>query len=267
MRNVTTHDFKGTRDGENLTEKEIHQIFPSNNISKEPILITRLRNGEALKITARPIKSTARHHASFSPVSICTFRFIEDPNEAPKADGILNKERAFLKNEYHEPIAIEFSLEIENGGAMKEHEAVRYVVSKAFDNLINKLDKVIQHEESYVVCKTIENGFEFTFENEDDTLGNLLQSMMFNRHIREGQLYQNVKISYVGYTCPHPLDPTMVFRIMFEDKDLKKDESFAWSVLSDNCSWIRSTLTGMLQKWLQFIESNSKPKTKKKAAA
>lgn len=265
MRNVTTHDFKGTRDGVELTEKEIHKIFPANKVSEEPILITRLRPGEMLHFTARPVKSTARHHASFAPVSICCFRFIQDPAEAAKVEGILNKERAYIKNEYQEPTAIEFSLEIENGGAMKDHEALRYVVNKAFDNLIQKLDKTIQHEDSYVVCKAIENGFEFTFENEDDTLGNLLQSMMFNRHIREGQTYQNVKLSYVGYSCPHPLDPTMVLRIMFEDKTLVRDETFAWSLLMDNCSWIRGTLTGMANEWLQFIETNSKPEPKKGA--
>lgn len=266
MLNVTTHDFKGTREGEPLTEKELKRIFPKNKISDNPILITRLRPGEALKFTAHPIQSTARHHASFSPVSICSFKFIEDPVEAAKVEGILNKERAYLKNEYQEPTAIEFSVEIENGEAMKQHEALRYLINKALDNLIHKLDKTIEHDEKYVVCKAIENGFEFTFENEDDTLGNLLQSLMFNRHVRDGQMFQNVKISYVGYTCPHPLDPTMVLRVMFEDKTLKRDETFAWSLLMDNCSWIRSTLSNISTKWLEFIEqfTISEPKNKTK---
>lgn len=264
MRNVTTHDFRGTREGKELTEKELHQIFPSNKVSGQPILITRLRPGEALRVTARPIKSTARHHASFSPVSVCSLRFIEDPAEAAKAEGILDKERAYLKNKYQEPTAIEFSLEVENGGSMKDHEALRYVVSKAFESLLGKLDKTIQHEDSYVVCKPIEKGFEFTFENEDDTLGNLFQSLMYNRYIRERETYQNVKVSYVGYTCPHPLDPTMVLRVMVEEKNM--DEAFAWGLLVDNCSRIRSLLAGMLNEWLQFIESNSKPEPKKQPA-
>lgn len=264
IRNVTTHDFKGTYEARELTEKEIHTIFPSNKISEKPILITRLRQGETLRLKAYPIKSTARHHASFSPVSVCCFRFIQDPLEASKVDSILDKERAYIKNEYQEPTAIEFTVEIENGQAMKEHGAVKYIMSKAFENLINKLDKVIEHDESYATCKSIQNGFEFTFENEDDTLGNLLQSLMFNRHVREGQIYQNVKIGYVGYTCPHPLDPTMVLRVMFEDKEIQMDEAFAWSLLMDNCSWIRSTLTGMMNQWLVFVDENSKPEPKKK---
>lgn len=258
MLNVTTHNFRGTREGKDLSEKELRQIFPANSVTGAPILITRLRHGEAIHFTARPIKSTARHHASFSPVSVCCMRFIQDPTQASKVEGILEKERAYIKNEYQEPTAIEFSIEIENGGAMKQHQAVRYVMGKAFENLIDKLDKTVQHEDTHVVCKVIENGFEFVFENEDDTLGNLLQSLMYNRHIRGGEMYQNVNISYVGYTCPHPLDPTMILRIMFEDKK-QRDESFAWSLLTDNCSRIRSILTGMSNEWHQFIEANSKP--------
>jgi DNA-directed RNA polymerase subunit L len=191
---------------------------------------------------------------------MCSFLFIQDPVEAEKADGILNKERAYIKNEYNEPIAIEFSFEIENGGAMKEIEAARYIFVKALDSIIGKLDKAIQHEEEYVVCKEIENGFEFTFENEDDTLGNLLQSLMFNRHVREGQMFQDTKISYVGYICPHPLDPTMLLRVMFEDKTIKRDVSFAWSLLMDNCSWIRTTMTGVSNEWLRFIQMNQETK-------
>lgn len=269
--NVTTHDFAGTRDGKPLSEKEIGTIFPVNSVSKEPILITRLRPGEEIDLTARPVVSTARHHASFSPVSICTFRFIQNQVEADKAEGILDKERAYIRNNYNEPTAIEFSFEIENGNAMEEIDMARYIVSKALDVIMQKLDRAIQHEEDYVTCKEIENGFEFTFENEDDTLGNLLQSLMFNRHVREGQLYQDTKISYVGYVCPHPLDPTMILRVMFEDKTVSRDISFAWGLLMDNCSWIRSIVMGMSNEWLQFININSqaekaKDKTKKAKA-
>lgn len=266
--NVTTHNFKGTRDGKPMSEREIHKMFPSNKVSGDPILITRLRAGEALSLTARPVKATAKHHASFSPISMCSLRFLPDPEAAEKADGILDKERAYLMNKYNEPVAIEFAFEMENSNAMKEIEAARYLVYKGLDSLMKRLDDAIQHEEDKLICKEIENGFEYTFENEDDTLGNLLQSLMFNRHVRDGQSFQDVKISYVGYMCPHPLDPTMVLRVMFEDKTLKRDTSFAWALLMDNCSWIRSTLTGISNEWEQFILSNSvaeKAKTPKGA--
>ncbi len=255
--NVTTHDFTGVYDGNPLTEKQLKKMFPANKVTGDPVLITRLRSGEALNLTARPIKSTARHHASFSPVSMCAFQFIQDPVESAKADGILNKERAFIRNEYNEPTAIEFSFEIENGNAMKDTDAARYLVTKAIDVLVQKLDKALLHDEEYVTCKEISNGFEFTFENEDDTLGNLLQSLMFNRHVREGNPYQDVKISYVGYVCPHPLDPTMVLKIMFEDDTVKHDTSYAWSLLMDNCSWIRGILMGITNEWLRFIQMNT----------
>lgn len=268
--NVTTHDFKGTRDSQPLSEKELRKIFPVNEVSGDPILITRLRPKEALQVTARPVRATAKHHASFSPISMCSMRFLPDPVEAKKAEGILQKERAYLRNEYNEPTAIEFSFEIENGRAMKDIDAARYLVQKALDNLIQKLDRVIQHEPEYVVCKPIEHGFEFTFEDEDDTLGNLLQSPMFQRHVRDHQPYQDTKISYVGYVCPHPLDPSMILRVMLDDRNAVRETSFAWSLLTDNVASIRNTLTELSQKWQQFIQTNSvspKQKTPRKKAA
>lgn len=255
--NITTHDFKGTRDGKDLTEKELRRIFPVHSISGDPILITRLRPKETLQLTAKPIRATAKHHASFSPISMCSLRFLPDPAEAEKVEGVLEKERAYLRNEYNEPTAIEFSFEIENGRAMEDEDAARYMMNKALDTLLQRVDRVIHHEDEHVTCKEIENGFEFIFENEDDTLGNLLQSLMFQRHVREGKPYRDVKVSYVGYVCPHPLDPTMILRVMLAEKTIH-DISFAWSLLVDNATAIHIKLTDMSRQWNEFLQPRKK---------
>jgi len=51
--NVTTQNIQGTKNGVPLTEKELQRIFPVNSVTKKPVLITRLRQGEELSFTAK----------------------------------------------------------------------------------------------------------------------------------------------------------------------------------------------------------------------
>ena len=53
---VTTHHITATRNSENISENELKDIFPANKISKDYILITRLRIGEHLHFKAKIVK-------------------------------------------------------------------------------------------------------------------------------------------------------------------------------------------------------------------
>jgi DNA-directed RNA polymerase subunit L len=50
-------------------------------------------------------------------------------------------------------------------------------------------------------------GFDFVFQREDHTLGNLLQTWM------EQNLMDTEQITFVGYKVPHPLRDEMVLRV------------------------------------------------------
>jgi DNA-directed RNA polymerase subunit L len=54
-------------------------------------------------------------------------------------------------------------------------------------------------------------GFDFTFQNEDHTLGNMFQTWM------EKNLIDSSEITYVGYKVPHPLKDEMLIRIAVAD--------------------------------------------------
>lgn len=219
--NVTSHDFSASKLGVELSKKTIQRLFPVDSITKDPVLITRLRAGERLKVVkGRAIKSSASHHAGFSAVSLCTFEFKQDPIESIKKTNIIDKERTYIKNSYGDPTTILFTIESECALTPK------YLVSKALDLLINKLHKILQNinidEQTYIKFDTTETGGQFTFENEDDTLGNLLQSTLHNHYIRENKPGpRDTYILYIGYYCPHPLDSTMVLRI---NPDTTKNE-------------------------------------------
>lgn len=98
MLNITTADFTGTYKDVKLTPAELKEIFPPNPITKNHILITRLRFNEKLHLKATAIKRTGKINSCFSPVSLSNFFFIQDKTEADKTDNILDKERSFFKD-------------------------------------------------------------------------------------------------------------------------------------------------------------------------
>lgn len=250
MLNVTTHDIVVSKDGKEVVK---HNMFPVDMVSRDPILITRLRPGETLHVKGTAVKQTARFHAGFSPVSLCTLSYMTDPVEAAKKEGILDKERAFIRNEYGDPLAFLFEIE------PKLSLSPRYLVSKAFEILIDNVTRVqqelYQEASEYVSVDAGDNkGYNFTIQGEDDTLGNILQSYVHVNHVRnETQAPNGAKVRYVGYYCPHPLDTTLVVNIILADT-VSKNEYVDF--MAYVCRSLTTQLQDMMNTWLQFAPKN-----------
>jgi hypothetical protein len=179
--NVRTSDIKAKLDGIELSDSKLHELFPVNKVSKDTILITRLRPSEHLHFTANIVKRTGRDNASFNPVSLANFSYIQDPVEANKCDNILDKERAYYKNKYGDPIKFKFDIEYIN-----VNMGPKYLIPKSLDIITHKLNNLITElaniEISNIVkiqqFQDIKETYEFIIENEDDTLGNIIQSFV-----------------------------------------------------------------------------------------
>lgn len=250
MLNVTTHDIRVMKDDTQVSEKQLHEYFPVDMISKQPILITRLRPKEHLMFTGHAVKRTARFHAGFAPVSLCTFSYIQDPVEAAKHSNILDKERAFLKNEFGDPVAFKFEIE------PKVRLSPKYLVNKSLDILINKLttieEDLYQPDSTKVVIEDGDTGgVNFTIAEEDDTIGNIIQSHIHTRYVRTKSTSPTVK--YVGYYCPHPLDSTVIVNIRLGESSSKED---CIDFMSSAIKSIVSQLQDMSNAWLQFTQKN-----------
>lgn len=249
IQNVTTHQCKVWKDEKELPVKEVQRIFKANHITHQPILITRLRAGESLHVKGKPVKSTARSHAGFAPVSLCTFSYIVDPVKAAQVDNTLDKERSYkTKNEFGDPAAMLFELEPECGLTPK------YLVSKALEMIMDRLKKLSSNDA--IPGKATPQGMEYTFQDEDDTLGNLLQTYMFQKYIREKKLSPSGEVvSYVGYYCPHPLDSTMVLRISIkDDNDPSARKDAYWNILHDAIREVDMQLQIIQQNWGSFTQ-------------
>ena len=244
--NITTSDFKGTYKEKELTKSELAKIFPPNKISKSNILITRLRPGEQLHVIATAIKRTGKTHASFSPVSLANFFFIEDPKQ--KKDNILDTQRGYFKNEYGDPSKINFQLESINGLSYK------YLFRKAIDIIIEKLENLINNlSENKIPIEKVpscDNSYNFQIDNEDDSLGNLIQSLLHNKYVRNNEKYKGYDCSYVGYICPHPLINRLIVRFTLSTNDIKVFNQF----FIDNSKDIIKIMEDIKSEWNKFAK-------------
>jgi DNA-directed RNA polymerase alpha subunit len=245
--NITTANFTGSYKDQELTASELNELFPPNPITKDHILITRLRTGEEMHFNANAIKRNAKTNASFSAVSLANFYFIEDATEAAKNDNILDKQRSYVKNQYGDPILLKFEIESVN------KLSYVYLFSKAIDILIAKLNLLITNiENNDIFIEQVPNNpfsVNFHIENEDDTLGNVIQSLLHNKYIRSTIKHKGLICSYVGYICPHPLKQLMIVRLTLEDQtDSEKFKQF----LIDNCYEIIRTLDIIKTEWVSF---------------
>ena len=287
---VTTHDFQVMLQGKALTESEKRRLFPPNMVTGAPVLVTYLRPQETIHVKANVVRGTARTHgAGFSPVSLCVQTPLPDAALAAQCTNVLDRERAYLKNEHHEAVAFQFLLECECG------VSVPWLVRNGLKSMRDRLDAVTQA--LYVVDSPIatlriepQQGADaapgsllalrptgaaaanrllfgnFTMENEDDTLGNLFQSQSFDRYIREGQTTMDgrLRCTYVGYYFPHPLEKRVVVRARLEhvvdpEAEVTREDYAAW--FKEASDHVAAYVDDVTQAWDRFVaEAIAKPK-------
>ena len=242
--NITTEHFIGTYKGKDLTKKEMEALFPPNKTTKSHILITRLRPGEQIHIIATAIKRTGKLNAAFSPVSLANFFFMESDKETK--DNILDKQRNYIKNEYGDPISINFQIESINGLSYK------YLFKKAIDIIIEKLENLmlkLNEDAIYIeAVPSCANSYNFQIDDEDDTLGNIIQSLLHNKYIRDEHKYKSYNCSYVGYICPHPLINRLIVRFSLSTDDTQIYKQF----FIDNCKEIIKIMEDLRVEWNKF---------------
>lgn len=216
MRDITTKDFVCRRNGE---------MIPIETYFKNPdILITRLRAGEHLHVIGRPIRRTAHLHACFSPVSLCTYSYKQDADAIARSEkqlGPLERERMYIKNEYGEPSHFVFELEPETGIEPIDlvKEAISILRDKVTGMIADLQEENITPKEAGLAGA---NCYEFAFQNEDDTVGHMVQSYGYTEYVRSygngSRPIAGHTLKYIGYCCPHPLDSTMLIRLTIAGK-------------------------------------------------
>ena len=164
--------------------------------------------------------------------------------------SILDKEREYYVNKYGDPNAFQFEIE-----PINKYITPKYLVNKSIEILINKINNLlsnIKSSDEVKILKVLENTYKFIIENEDDTLGNVIQSFIHDKYVRNNDtIMDNISCKYCGYICPHPLKNLLEIQITLENQT---DESIFKDFLQTNCLLIIDKLQDIKTEWNIFVE-------------
>jgi len=226
---ITTADFKikNTKADKYMTEGAVKKIFPPNPITKDFILFARLKpeiskdqKGEELNMTAKMTWSNAKENGSFNIACTASYKMTPDPilqdQQWKKIEQNYDAEN--LENEKKNWYLLEgkrfykknsFDFVIETVGVFSN----RNIVYKACQVIIEKLKKL---EISKIVesPSTIKHSYDITLNNEDYTIGKILEYMLYSEYFEKSQ-----ELHYVGFKKYHPHDTHSIIRIALKEPD------------------------------------------------
>ena len=240
---VTTKDFniKDISSNTYLDEGEQKKIFPPfippTGSGEYYIDFVRLRPrisdeipGERIKFTCEFSVSTARDDSMFNVTGTCAYGFSPDPEKMAEQ---LELRKQKWKDEDKKEAEIKFE-----AANWKLLEGLRYVKKNSFDFVLQTVgiyeNKQIIIKASQILLQkfevfkkslmqdeveikpsenTMENCYDITLENEDYTIGNILNYELYTI------FYTDVKLlDYVGFKKLHPHDLNSLLRVALTDK-------------------------------------------------
>jgi DNA-directed RNA polymerase subunit L len=279
---------------ENMVEVPIERFFPVNPITRDTCLIATLQPGvgptqQVVEIRAKATKGTGREHARFCPVSQCSYEYTPDSdpqriqemftswlNVAKKASSVdkgserynellrefntMQVKRCYKINEKNEPFSFDFT--VETAGVLP----VNYIVERACEvgeNMCSRYVNIHRGELPAEMTLSASDsriiGFDFLIRGHDHTLGNLLQTWLVENHIQGDA---TPKVTYAGYSVPHPLRDEMILRIGVEDGE----EATARLALAEAAKGCVEMFQKLRASWRAAIGAPALPQVVKAAA-
>jgi DNA-directed RNA polymerase II subunit RPB3 len=236
---VTSGDFriKNKESGNYLTEQETRKIFPADPMTQSFIDFIRLRPklgdsipGEKIRLTCEFSVANAKVNSMFNVVSKCAYGNTPDKIKAEEmwleiaqklvAEGMTKEEIEFQKTNFYlldaqrQFIPDSFDFVVQTVGVFENKE----IVKKACIVLQNKFVDMIEKIESDMIPiitseTTIENSYDIILENEDYTIGKILEYILYEKY------YMGEKIaSYCGFKKLHPHDLKSIIRFAYNEK-------------------------------------------------
>ena len=257
---VTTNDFtiKQILDDDKvageLSKKNVEKIFPNDPITKDYILLARLKPkitedipGEELSLTAKLSKCSAKESGMFNVVSMCAYGFTPDPVKQQDAEDKFEED---LKSKGVTEENIEYELK-----NWKNHNAKRHYVENSFDFkieslgiyenekllkvacniMIDKIQKILDSIDNNTIeireeAIALENSYDIILKNENYTLGKVIEYILHYKYYLDQS-----KLNFIGFLKPHPHEKNSLIRLaMKKESDYNKETLY--SLLKDSCN-------------------------------
>jgi DNA-directed RNA polymerase subunit L len=234
---VTTENFviKDLISGKDLSQEKVREIFPSDDITGYFIDFVRLRPrisdelpGEKLHLTCEFDISNAKEDGMFNVVSTCSYGFTEDDAaqdielakkiQTWKDEGKNEKEINFettnwklleAKRIYKKD---SFDFNIQSIGIYTNNEIVD-IACRILIGKLTELDSIIEKDELEIKNSenTMLNSFDIILENEDYTIGKVLEYFLYVK------FYETSLLNYCGFKKMHPHDSYSIIRVAYKE--------------------------------------------------
>ena len=264
---VTTKDFKikNITTNQYLEEGDLRKIFPPfippTGKGEYFIDFLRLRPkisdeipGEKIKLTCEFSKVTAREDAMFNVTGTCSYGYTPDKEK-------ISEELAIRRDQWEKDGKTKDEIKFESDNWVLL-EGMRYVkknsfdfilqtvgiyentdiILKACDVLIDKFDvqrNLLANDEMEIKPSdtTMENGYDIILKNEDYTIGNILNYILYSVFYLDYQW-----LTYVGFKKMHPHDDDSLLRLAFDDSNVGKSQikTILIQVIEDAVKTIKS---------------------------
>ena len=234
---VTTENFtiKDLVTGKLLPETKVREIFPADDYTGYFIDFLRLRPkisdeipGEKIHLICEFDVGTNKEDGMFNSVSTCAYGNTID---TAFQDAELAKKKQTWKDEGKTEKEIEFEaanwllldgkrlfkkdsfdFKIQSVGVHTNNEIVDLGCQILMDNL-NKVDTLIEKDELEIknADNTMSNCFDIVLENEDYTIGKVLEFILYTK------FYETKTLTYCGFKKNHPHDTYSIIRVAYAE--------------------------------------------------
>lgn len=233
---VSSGDFKikNTVSGEYLSEPETRKIFKKNHVTNQFIDIVYLQpsfngNGsEHIKFTCGLTVSTAKENGSYNVASTCVYSLTQDKAEVEKQWKIMSEKlpqkrdvrelayNDFMNLDAHRiVIPNSFDFKIQSTGIYKNNELV-ILACEVMVRKLEELMKALETPDSIITpnLELMENAYNVLLENEDYTLGKVIENMMYLMFFMREK-----KLNYVSLKKLHPHDKDSYLMIAYKEEN------------------------------------------------
>jgi len=233
---VTTEQFRirNKTNGNYLSKDEMRRIFPPNQKTQRFIDFARLRPkigdsipGEHIKLTCEFSVHNAKENSMFNVVSKCSYgntldiekinEIWEQQEKKIRSDGMSDEEIEFEKKNFYILDAQRYFKEdsfdfvIQTLGVFENRELVQKACKVLTDKLVTMVESI---DSDGVIINNSETTMDFCFdiilENEDYTIGKVLEYVFYERYYMKEKL-----LTYCGFKKFHPHDSDSTIRVAY----------------------------------------------------